>query len=196
MKEVHAIRDIEAARVLLNPIRVAMLELMREPRTSAELAEKLEMSPQRINNHLKELLDTKLIERVENRTKRNLIEGVYQASGRFYWLSPRITREQSVDLQKLQEAMSLHNLLVMSERLHEDAARLLERSDSAKAGEVPSIGVTAEIRLRTPQEREQFTREFLTALHSVLEKYQGPAGPEQKFTAMMICYPSVESDQN
>lgn len=189
MKEVHRIHHLESARVLLNPIRVAMLELLREPGTSAELSEKLEMSQQRINNHLKELLSAGFIKRVENRTKRNLIEGVYQAVSKHYWLSPKLTREKGRELENLKEQMSLHNLLIMSERLQEDAATLLERTH---AEEVPSIGVTAEITLRNSEEREQFTREFLQAIHSVLEKYQAPSGPEQKFTAMIVCYPKKE----
>ncbi len=189
MKELHVIQRIDEARILLNPIRVAMLEMLQSPLTCLDIARKLKITQQRVNNNIREMQRAGLVRLVENRTKRNFIEGVYQTVSKAFWFSPQLLRSNEADLRKVREQLSLHNLLLMSERLQHDVGQLL---DAQGRDEVPSIGVTADIVLRSEEERQAFTKDFLTALHSVLEKYQGSSSPEQRYTAMIICYPEVE----
>ena len=82
--------------------------------------------------------------------------------------APRLTRRLGPDGGELRDRMSLHNLIAMSERLQDDAATLLDAVDEH---EVPSLGVTAEITLKSAEEREAFSRDFLRAMHTLLEKY-------------------------
>ena len=185
MKELHQIKDLHQAKALLNPLRVAMLHLLHEPKTCLELAEALELSQQRANNNIKELLKAGLVRKIETRRKRNLIEGVYQAVGKTYWFSPQLARAKNA--AQFRDQQSLHNLMRLSERLQEDASQLLSRTTGET---VPSIGLTADIVLRTDREREDFAKEFLTAIHRVLEKYQGAGKKSESFTAMVACYPS------
>lgn len=183
MKELHRIEHLSEARTLLNPIRISVLKLLREPQTCTELARRLEMTPQRVNNHLKELLQEGLIERVGEKTKRNLVEGVYQAIAKSYWLSPRLLHEGCL---RLEERISLNNLLLMAERLQDDVTELLGQAGGES---VPSVGVTAEIRLRGAEERERFLQDYMTLMRELLKKYQGPGPAESRYTAMLLCYP-------
>ncbi len=191
MQALMHIDQLEQARVLLSPIRVEILDMLRERGTCTEMARRLQTSPQRTNNHVKELLRAGFVEIVEKRPKRNMIETVYQARAKTYWLSPRLTRRLGEDGTELRDRMSLHNLITMSEQLQEDVAILLDRVD---AHEVPSLGVTADVTLRTEKEREAFARDYLKAMHAVLEKYQGTGPNEYSYTAMLVCYPAVRVD--
>ena len=125
---------------------------------------------------------------VKKTPKRHLIEKTYMAAAKTFWLSPQLTSLLEDDREKLQERLSLHNLLRMSEELQQDAADLLGKVEDSS--QVPSIGVSVEIRLRSEQERKQFTREYLRLMHSLLERYQGPADPGQTYKAMLVCYPA------
>jgi DNA-binding transcriptional ArsR family regulator len=189
MKELHHITQIEQARVLLNPIRIDILDQLRKPTVVSQVASELQMSAQRVNNHVKELLNVNLIEIVSETAKRHLIEKTYQTVAKTYWLSPRLTRKMGLDKQKLEEQLSLHNLLKMSEELQEDAAALLGR---VRKSEVPSIGVSAEIRLRSGDERKKFAQDYLRLMHELLEQYQGTGPTKTKYKAMLVCYPLVK----
>lgn len=191
MKELHVISSLDQARVLLNPIRVEILEILTTPGTCLDVAGKLNMSQQRVNNNVKEMLKSGLLRLVDQRAKRNMIESVYQSVGKRFWLSPELAHPQDAEIKAVRERLSLHNLLVMAERLHRDAGALLDTTD---AMEVPSIGVTTEIVLRSETEREAFAKDFLKAMHAVLEKYQGAGSQEEHYTAMIVCYPAVHSD--
>lgn len=190
MQALMQIDDLQKARVLLNPMRLEILDMLRERGTCTELAKRLSTSAQRANNHVKELLRAGFVEIVEKRPKRNMIESVYQARAKAYWLSPRLTRRMGDDATELRDRMSLHNLITMSERLQEDAATLLNVVDDSV---VPSFGVTAEITLRTEEDREAFAKDYLKVMHLLLERYQGKGSAEHSFTAMVVCYPSVEA---
>jgi DNA-binding transcriptional ArsR family regulator len=183
MREILQINDADQARRLLNPVRLRILALLRSPMVAAELAEALGMTPQRVNNHLRELREAGLVEVIAETRKGHLIERTYRASARTVWLSPRVASHPSGA-----DARSLHNLQVMAERLQDDAAALLAHIGAAR---IPSVGVTAEITLKDEAQREEFSREYLRAMHALLEKYQEPGEAAQRYTAMLVCYPAV-----
>lgn len=185
MKELHRIEHLSAAKTLLNPIRISLLKLLREPQTCTDLARRLEMTPQRVNNHIRELLQEGLIQKVGEQTKRNLVEGIYQAIAKSYWLSPRLLQEGCMHAE---ERLSLNNLLLMAERLHDDVTGLLSQVGGE---EIPTLGATAEIRLAGPHQREQFLRDYMALMQELLQKYQGTGPGEERYTAMLLCYPVI-----
>lgn len=191
MQTLMQIDNLESARVLLNPMRIEILDILRDRGTCTEIAKELSTSAQRANNHVKELLRVGLVDIVETRPKRNMIESVYQASAKSYWLSPRLTQRMGDDATPLRDRMSLHNLISMSERLQHDAAALLNEVDES---EVPSFGLTAEVTLRTEADRQAFAKDYLKVMHLLIEKYQGRGKKKHSYTAMVICYPAVEQD--
>src|SRR5687768_10122674 len=124
MREVFEIRDLPQAKALLHPVRIELLKLLGHERTCRELAERLELSQQLVNHHLKELLRLELIEISRSNQKANLLEAVYRRVGKAYWFSPQLVRGD-VSSEELRERLSLHNLLVMAETLQSDVVTLL-----------------------------------------------------------------------
>lgn len=191
IKELHVIRELRQAPLLLNEIRSALLARLREPASATELARDLGITPQRVNNHLRELEEAGLAVRIGTRTKRNLIEGVWQAVARNYWLDPKLARTGGAPATR--DEVSLHNLLAMAERLQDDAGELL---GAAGSQEVPSFGLTAEVTLRGSADRDRFARELTAAIEGVVARYRADGnGEAESFTAMLVCYPSVAAKE-
>src|SRR3954464_9136842 len=86
MQDVLYIEAVEQAATLLHPQRMELLQHMEEPRTCPELAVIFNSTPQKIYYHVKALEKAGLIEKVEERRVRGVVEGYYQAKARSYWL--------------------------------------------------------------------------------------------------------------
>ena len=94
---------------------------------------------------------------------RGISEGIYQAAARSYWLSPRLVGRIG-GLRRARDELSLGYLLDLMEEVQADVAAL-----DRTAPELPSIGVSGEIRV--PAERRQ---EFL---HDLQIDAAGPVHP-------------------
>ena len=90
MRDVVYLDRIEQAEALLKPQRIEALRQLAEPRSCTEVAVELEQTPQRVYYHVKRLLEADLVRQVAERRVRGIHEGIYQAAGRSYWLSPSL----------------------------------------------------------------------------------------------------------
>jgi DNA-binding transcriptional ArsR family regulator len=97
MREVLYIDDVERAGLLLKPLRIELLRLMTEPRTCPELGQRLGETPQKIYYHVKVLEHAGLVEKVAERRVGGIMEGLYQAVARSYWLSPKLVGQIGED---------------------------------------------------------------------------------------------------
>ena len=144
MRDVVYLDQIEQAEALLKPQRIEVLRQLAEPRSCTEVAAELDQTPQRVYYHVKRLVDASLVSQVSERRVRGIHEGIYQATGRSYWLSPRLVGR--IGLRQTRDRLSLGYLLDLMEDVQADVAALdLSRSD------LPSIGVSGDIRVRPEQ---------------------------------------------
>ncbi|HET6833347.1 MAG TPA: helix-turn-helix domain-containing protein, partial [Acidimicrobiales bacterium] len=86
MRDVVYLDQLEQAEALLKPQRIEVLRQLAEPRSCTEVAAELDQTPQRVYYHVKRLLDASLVGKVSERRVRGIHEGIYQATGRSYWL--------------------------------------------------------------------------------------------------------------
>jgi DNA-binding transcriptional ArsR family regulator len=179
MRDVLYMDRIEQAEALLKPQRIEVLRQLAEPRTCTEIGSLLGQSPQRVYYHVKRLVEAGLVELVSERRVRGIQEGIYQAGARSYWLSPHLVGR--IGLRRAQDEMSLGYLLDLMEEVQADVARL-----DRTAPELPSIGVSGEIRVR-PEQRQQFLAELQGALRDIFTRYGGDDG--DAFRLAVACYP-------
>ncbi|HET6833191.1 MAG TPA: hypothetical protein VFH30_04940, partial [Acidimicrobiales bacterium] len=140
----------------------------------------LDQTPQRVYYHVKRLLDASLVGKVSERRVRGIHEGIYQATGRSYWLSPRLVGR--IGLRQARDRLSLGHLLDLMEDVQADVAALdLSRPD------LPSIGVSGDIRVR-PEQRAAFLDELQHLLRDLFTRYGGSEG--DAFRLALACYPS------
>jgi DNA-binding transcriptional ArsR family regulator len=181
--DVLYLERFEQAEALFKPQRIEVLRQLAEPRSCTEVATRLDQTPQRVYYHVKRLVEAGLATQVAERKVRGITEGIYQASARSYWLSPRLVGRLGPG--KARDELSLGYLLELMEEVQADVAAL-----DRTAPELPSIGVSGEIRV--PAERRQ---EFLDDLQSMLRglftRYGGAEG--DAFKLAVACYPKGES---
>ena len=188
MRDVLYLDEIGQAETLLKPQRIDVLRQLAEPRSCTEVAAQLEQSPQRVYYHVKRLVEAGLATQVSERRVRGINEGIYQASARSYWLSPRLVGR--IGLRRMRDELSIGHLLDLMEEVQADlgnAAALVH-----EAPELPSIGVSGEIRVR-PERRQEFMDDLKTTLQDLFTRYGGPEG--DAFKIAVACYPKGQTDE-
>ena len=179
MRDVLYLERIEQAETLMKPQRIEVLRQLADPRTCTEVAARLGQTPQRVYYHVKRLVDAGLVDLVSERKVRGIHEGIYQAGARSYWLSPRMVGP--IGLRRAQDELSLGYVLDLLEDVQAEIGAL-----DRTAPELPSIGVSGEIRVR-PEDRQQFLDELQTALQDLFTRYGGAEG--DAFKLAVACYP-------
>ena len=184
MRNVVYLDQIEQAEALLKPQRIDVLRQLAEPRSCTEVAVELDQTPQRVYYHVKRLLEAGLVGQVAERRVRGIHEGIYQAAGRSYWLSPGLVGR--IGLRPTRDRLSLGYLVDLMEGVQADVAALdLTRPD------LPSIGVSGDIRVR-PEQRKAFLDELQQTLQDLFTRYGGAEG--DAFRLAVACYPKGDPD--
>jgi DNA-binding transcriptional ArsR family regulator len=180
MQDVLYLERVEQAETLLRPRRVDLLRRLAEERSCTELAAELGETPQRIYYHVKKLEAAGLVERVRERRVRGIVEGIYRARARAYWLSPRLVGDIGGP-RRARDRLSLGFLLDLAEQLGSDVAALAQRGD-----ETPSLGLTGEVRL-SPERRSAFLHDLQSTFEALLARHGG--GDGEPFALALACYP-------
>jgi DNA-binding transcriptional ArsR family regulator len=186
MRELLYLDRFEQAEALLKPQRIEVLRQLAEPRSCTEVGALLGQTPQRVYYHVRRLLDAGLVAQVAERRVRGIHEGIYQASARSYWLSPKLVGV--IGRRRAQDELSLGYLLNLVEEVQADLARL---DRAAGDGELPSLGISGEIRLPAAR-RQAFLDDLRTTLQELLARYGGAEG--DAFRLAVACYPRGASD--
>jgi DNA-binding transcriptional ArsR family regulator len=180
VKELLYLERIEQAEALMKPKRVEVLRRFAEPRTCTQVGADLGESPQAVYYHVKRLQKAGLLELVEERRVRGIVEGVYQAAARSYWVAPELVGRLGAE-RSPSDQLGLGFLLSLSESLQGDLARL-----ASGPAVLPSFGVAGDVRL-APDQGAAFVADLQRAFQDVLERYGGSAG--HTFRLALACYP-------
>ncbi|MFI0791480.1 helix-turn-helix domain-containing protein [Micromonospora rubida] len=183
MRDVLYLEEMSQAETLLKPQRIEVLRQLADPGTCTEVANRLGQTPQRVYYHVKQLVAAGLAEQVAERKVRGINEGIYQAVARSYWLSPRLVGRIG-GLRRARDELSLGHLVDLMEEVQADVAAL----DRA-APELPSIGVSGEIRVPA-ERRQEFLADLRTTLQELFTRYGGAEG--DAFKLAVACYPKGE----
>src|SRR5262245_31412071 len=119
MRDVMYLDRVGQAEALLKPLRVDVLRRLAEPRSCTQVAAELQQTPQKVYYHVKRLEEAGLVERVAQRRVRGIHEGIYQATARSYWLSPRLVGTLG---RRATDRLSLGYLLDLVEQVQADVA--------------------------------------------------------------------------
>ncbi|GAA0828190.1 helix-turn-helix domain-containing protein [Streptosporangium amethystogenes subsp. fukuiense] len=182
MRDVLYLEQIDQAEALLKPQRIEVLRRLAEPRSCTEVAALLDQTPQRVYYHVKRLVEAGLVTQVSERRVRGIHEGVYQASARSYWLSPRLVGR--IGLRGTRDELGLGYLLDLMEEVQADIGAL-----DRTAPELPSVGVSGEIRV-PPERRQEFLSDLRSTLQDLFTRYGGTEG--DAFKLAVACYPKGE----
>jgi DNA-binding transcriptional ArsR family regulator len=179
----------EVVESLAQPLRLRILDALREPGTAARVARQVGQSRQNVAYHVRELERLGLVRRVRERRNGNFVEQVFESVASTFVLSQRATWADDRRLEALQGQLSLEALVRLGERVQRDAAGLLDRA--AFDGElVPSVSIDVEVRFADETARGAFMDECLRLLGPLLKKYGSRRG--RTYRVAVAAYPDPE----
>lgn len=177
---------------LFKPFRLELLTMLAEPRTCGQLAESFHTSPQKIYYHVKVLESAGLVEKVNEKRVRGIMEGYYQAAAQSYWLSPQLVDQLGGERQ-VTDRLSLGYILGLAQQVQSEVTPLLKLG-----GEVPAVGLSAQINLSTGSDRAAFLAELQEAVQRLAERYgsvedeQVNSDGDENYRLILACYPQLK----
>ncbi len=180
------------AAVLLDPLRLRMLERLAEPESASGLARQFGLPRQKVNYHLRELERAGFVEFVEERKRGNCVERLFRATARYYVIDPAVLGALGEKPEEMQDRLSSTYLVAVAAQAIRDVASLRERA--AKAGKrLATMTLEAEVRFASAAERAAFVEELTAETARLVAKYhneQEPGG--RRFRFLIGAYPAVK----
>ncbi|WP_207954491.1 ArsR/SmtB family transcription factor [Saccharopolyspora elongata] len=170
MHDVAVIDDPGAAEVSLDPVRARLLAELAEPGSATTLAQKVGLTRQKVNYHLRELERHGLVELVEERRKGNFTERVLRATAVSYVISPSVLAAVEPDPARSRDRLSARWLLAVAARLVRDVGELIAGAAKARK-RLATFAIDGEVRFASAADRAAFAEELSGAVASLISKY-------------------------
>src|SRR5919199_3298145 len=132
MLDVDVIAAPAAAEASLDPVRARLLAELAEPGSASTLAERVGLTRQKANYHLRTLERYGLVELVEERRKGNCVERVLQATAASYVISPTALHAVAPDPDRAPDQASARWLLALAGRTVREVGDLIGRASAAR----------------------------------------------------------------
>ncbi len=191
MSAAQIVRDEDAARVLIDPMRRKMLLRLVEPDSAAGLARATGLPRQRINYHLRELQRAGLVRLVKTQKKRNCVERMVQATATSYVISPEVLGTLGADPENVQDKLSAAYLVALAARTIRELALLRERAD-AVGKLLPTFSLHADVKFPTQAALNGFTEELSNTMAKLVQKYaDANAADGRTFRFTIGAYPAI-----
>jgi DNA-binding transcriptional ArsR family regulator len=168
---IEFLREPEKLRVALSPIRLRILERLREPGSATEIASELKMSRQRVGYHLRTLEQAGLIELVEERRRRGFIERILKVSADAFVVDPSMIGKGSA--REGTDQFTAERLIQIGADLVRDVARL-EAGAEAKGKRLLTFTIETEVNLVGPADVGHFTAALTQELRNVISEFDAP----------------------
>ncbi|WP_343304076.1 helix-turn-helix domain-containing protein [Chitinophaga niabensis] len=169
----NLIQDTQVAAAMMNPLRIRILEHLREPNSAAGLARILDMPRQQLNYHLRELEKNELVELVEERRKGNMTERVVRATSKSYMV---VLNTAKINPEEVQDKFSAAYLLSAATQLIQEVAILQTGAQKAKK-KLPTFTLQTAVKFTSPEQLHAFTEELAKAVAKLAVKYQNEEDP-------------------
>lgn len=191
LQNMSVVQGVDQAAVLLNPLRIKLLERLAEPDSASGLARVLGIPRQKINYHLHELERAGFLEFVEERKKGNCMERVLRATARRYFISPEVLGALGTSAEEVQDRFSSTYLIAVAAETVREVAVLRERARLANK-KLPTLTLQSEVRFATAAARDAFAAELVSELARLVNKYhdqESDGGRTFKFS--LTSYPKI-----
>jgi len=175
MLDVEVIESPAAAVVALDPVRARLLAELAEPASAAALAERVGLTRQKVNYHLRTLEAHGLVEAAGERRWGGLTERLLRATAASYVVSPGALGAASSDPARTRDRLSARYVIALAARMVREVGDLARRADDA-GKRLPTLAIDTEIGFRSAAERAAFTEELTAAVTSLASRYHDEAG--------------------
>jgi DNA-binding transcriptional ArsR family regulator len=183
--DVDVIEDPAAAAVALDPIRARLLSELGAPASAATLAERVGLSRQKVNYHLRTLEGHGLVRVAGERRWGGLTERLLVATAASYVVSPGALGEAAADPARSQDRLSARFLIALAARIVREVAGLARRAERT-GKRLPVLALDTEIRFRSAAERAEFTDELTGAVTALVSRYHDAAAPGGRSHRLLV----------
>src|SRR5688500_508480 len=148
MYDVEVVEDPAAAAVALDPVRARLLAELVEPGSAASLAERVGITRQKVNYHVRALEAHGLLELAEERKRGGITERVLRATAASYIVSPAALAVSAADPDLTADRLSARYLVALAGRVVREVGSLARRAGAA-GKRLPTMAIDTEIRFRS-----------------------------------------------
>ncbi|HKO58812.1 MAG TPA: helix-turn-helix domain-containing protein [Thermoanaerobaculia bacterium] len=183
------------AAALLKPMRMQILDALREPGSASTVARQLGIARQKINYHLRELEKAGFIEEVEERRTGNCIERIVRAKATHYLIDPEVLGSLAADPDAIQDHFSSTYLVALAAQAIRDLGALREKADAAKK-RIATFSLQSDVRFANAADRHAFAEELANAVARLVAKYHDDeAEGGRNFRLFLGAYPARRKEQ-
>jgi DNA-binding transcriptional ArsR family regulator len=185
MLDVDVIEDPAAAAVALDPIRARLLAELAEPRSAAMLAERVGLTRQKVNYHLRALEAHGLVHVAEERRWGGLTERLLVASAAAYVVSPAALGAAAGDPAQTADRLSARYLVALAARIVREVGNTQPKA---------TFALDSEVRFATPADRAAFADGLTRAVTALISRYHDDGGRPHRLVVAAHPIPK-EDDQ-
>ena len=181
---VHLVDDPRQAAMLAAPIRQRILETLAEPGSASTMARTLGLPRQKVAYHVRQLEKHGFVELVREEQRRGCTERIVRRTAQYLVAAPSVLAP-GMDPRKLKDKFSSSYLIALASRMAQEVGEA--QAIAEKAGKpLPTLSTDVEIRFRSPQEREAFAEELLTAIARLAAKYHDDTHPDGRTYRLVV----------
>ena len=187
------IEEPAAAAAALDPVRARLLAELREPASSAALADRVGLTRQKVNYHLRQLEAHGLVEAAGTRSWGGLTERLLVATAAGYVVSPEALGAAGGDPKWSRDRLSAGYVLALAARLLRELGGMA-RTAARRGSRLPAFGLDTAIRFRSPADRAAFADELTAEVTRLAAKYHDESAPEGRWQRVLVAVHPVPAD--
>lgn len=191
MQGVTVIEDPRAAAAALDPIRAQLLaELVAEPASAATVGERVGLTRQKANYHLRMLEDHGLVELAEIRMRGGIAERVLRATAASFVVSPAAIAASGARPEQVADRLSAGYLIALGGRVVQEVGAL-SRTAGAAGKRLPTFSVDTEVSFRNAADRAAFADELTDAILALVSRYHYDGGRPHRL--VVVAHPTPKA---
>jgi DNA-binding transcriptional ArsR family regulator len=188
--ELQVIDEPKAAALTLDPVKNRILAALATPGSAASLAERVGLSRQKVNYHLRALEAEHLVEPVEERQWGGITERLLIATARAYVVSPAALGPIAADPGLSGDRLSASYLVALAARCVREVGALWSRAQKSEK-RLATLALDVTISFRSPSERAEFTNELTSAIASLAARFHDTGAPGARPHRLVVAsYPA------
>ncbi|WP_320672795.1 ArsR/SmtB family transcription factor [Patulibacter defluvii] len=188
MHDVDVIDEPATAVVALDPVRTRLLAALREPASASALAERVGLTRQKVNYHLRTLEAHGLVEVAETRRWGGLTERLLVATAVGYVVSPGALGDAATDPARTPDRLSAAFLIALAARAVREVGGLA-RQGRRERRRLVTFALDSEIRFASPADRAAFADELTEAVVRLAAKYHRREGEGRWHRLLVAAHP-------
>jgi DNA-binding transcriptional ArsR family regulator len=185
VRRVHVIDDLETLKLIAEPTRASIIELLAEPRSVTQLAAALDVPRTRLYHHIELLQSKGLVEQVDERRVGALTERIYSLTAKVIRPSDRLLGSGEVG----ERVDAITTLLFDTTKSDFRRAVVSGEARLEQGDDMPQVGMGRSIAFLAPEQ----AAEFIAELEALVERYDAAdnrAEAARPFALVWALYPS------